>query len=97
MRISTTRWARKARNVRRDARVTACVDDPLSGTYVTFFGDADILDGERELVRHESWPILLRYFHEDEAEARWARIDAEGDRVVIRLTPHKAIWRNGVP
>lgn len=96
MRISTTAGTRKAHNVRRDHRVGVCVDDPLSGTYVTLFGSAALIEGDRELVRRESWPILLRYMHEDEAVARWARIDAEADRVVIVVTPHKLIWRNGV-
>jgi PPOX class probable F420-dependent enzyme len=96
MRISTPGWTRKTHNVRRDGRVSVCVDDPLSGTYVTLFGIAELIEGDRELVRRESWPILTKYLHEDEARVRWARIDADGDRVVIRVTPHKAIWRNGV-
>jgi len=96
MRISTTTGARKVRNVRRNERVAVCVDDPLSGTYVTLFGVAELIEGDRDLVRQETWPILLRYMHQDEAVARWARIDAEGDRVVLVVTPKKVIWRNGV-
>jgi PPOX class probable F420-dependent enzyme len=96
LRISTPGWARKTHNVRRDARVSVCVDDPVSGTYVTMFGTAELVEGDREEVRRESWPILLKYLHEDEARVRWARIDAEGDRVVIRVTPQRVIWRNAV-
>lgn len=96
MRISTPGWTRKTHNVRRDARVSVCVDDPMSGTYVTMFGTAQLVEGDREEVRRESWPILCKYLHEDEARVRWARIDAQGDRVVIRVAPDKVIWRNAV-
>jgi PPOX class probable F420-dependent enzyme len=96
MRISTPGWTRKTHNVRRDGRVSVCVDDPLSGTYVTLFGRAELVEGDRELVRQESWPILTKYLHEDEARVRWARLDAQGDRVVIRVRPDKVIWRNAV-
>ncbi len=94
MRMSTTASTRKAHNVRRDGRVSVCVDDPMSGTYLTLFGRAEIVEGDPELVREESWPLLLRYFQEDEARARWQRI-APG-RVVIRLRPDRAIWRDGI-
>ncbi len=94
MRMSSTETTRKTHNVRRDGRVSVCVDDPMSGTYVTLFGRAEIIEGDPERVRDESWPLLLRYFQEDEAHARWQRI-APG-RVVIRLRPDRAIWREGV-
>ncbi len=96
MRMSTPSWAHKTHNVRRDARVSVCVDDPMSGTYVTMFGHAELIEGDPELVRGESWPVLLKYLHEDEAAVRWARIDADHDRVVIKIRPTKVIWRNDV-
>ncbi|WP_433087243.1 PPOX class F420-dependent oxidoreductase [Dactylosporangium sp. CA-052675] len=94
MRISSPGWTLKVRNIRRDPRVSVCVDDQLSGTYVTLFGTAEIVDGPT--VREESWPVLLKYLHEDEATVRWTRINAGDDRVVIRITPRKIIWRNAV-
>ena len=96
IRISTTQGTAKTHNVRRDSRVSICVDDQVSGAYVTLFGRADLIEGDRELVRQESWPLLLKYFHEEEAIARWARIDAAHDRVVIRVRPDRLIWREGV-
>jgi PPOX class probable F420-dependent enzyme len=96
MRMSSPSWTRKTHNVRRDSRVSVCVDDPLSGTYVTMFGHAELIEGDQELVRRESWPILTKYLHEDEATVRWARINAEQDRVVIMIRPDKVIWRNAV-
>ena len=83
IRISSPGWARKVVNVRRDARISICVDDQVSGTYVTMFGRAEVISDDR--VAPESWPILLKYLHADEAAVRWDRINAAGDRVVIRL------------
>jgi len=94
VRISSPGWTAKVSNVRRDPRGTVCVDDPLSGTYVTLFGRAEVVDGPT--VREESWPILCKYLHEDEARVRWTRINAESDRVVIRINVSRAVWRNAV-
>ncbi len=96
IRISTTQKTAKTHNIRRDSRVSICVDDQISGAYVTVFGRAELIEGDRELIRRESWPLLLKYFHEDEATARWARIDAAHDRVVILVRPDRLIWREGV-
>ena len=94
VRISSPNWTRKVANVRRDERVSVCVDDQVSGTYVTMFGTAELVEGEH--VRDESWPILLKYLHEDEARIRWQRINADNERVVIRVRPNKVVWRNDV-
>jgi len=96
IRISTSGRTAKTHNVRRDSRVSICIDDQVSGAYVTIFGRAELIEGDPELVRRESWPLLLKYFHEEEAAARWARIDATHDRVVIRVRPDRVIWREGV-
>lgn len=93
-RISSPGWTRKVANVRRDGRVSVCVDDQVSGTYVTVFGTVELIDDDR--VAEESWPILLKYLHPDEAKVRWARINADGDRVVIVVHPTKIVWRNDV-
>lgn len=41
-------------------------------------------------------PLLLKYLPEPEAAVRWSRIDADGDRVLIRLVPSRILWRAGV-
>jgi PPOX class probable F420-dependent enzyme len=94
MRISSPAWTQKVRNIRRDPRVSVCVDDQVSGTFVTLFGTAEIVAGDR--VPEETWPVLLKYLHEDEARSRWARINADGDRVVIVVRPHRMVWRTSV-
>lgn len=96
MRMSTTRQTAKTHNIRRDSRVSICVDDQVSGSYVTLFGRAEIIEDDREQVAAESRPLLLRYMPPDEASTRWARINANDDRVVLRVRPERVIWRSGV-
>lgn len=92
-------WTVKVANLRRDPRVAICVDDEVAGCYATLSGRATIVEGapdDREAVRAATWPLLLKYLPEGEAAVRWERIDAAGDRVVIRLEPSRILWRAGV-
>ena len=92
-------WTVKVANLRRDPRIALCVDDEVAGCYATLTGNAEIVDGltdDREAVRAATWPLLLKYLPEGEAAVRWSRIDADGDRVVIRLMPSRILWRAGV-
>ena len=69
---------------------------------VAFFagiGRAEVIDGppdDREAVRAATMPLLRKYLAEGEADVRWSRIDADGDRVLIRLVPARILWRAGV-
>jgi len=91
VRVSTVRTAAKVRDIRRDPRVAFCVDDQVAGEYVTLYGTAEIIDDMRvtELTR----PLLLAYHHPDEADARWRRINAGGNRVIIMLRPARITGR----
>lgn len=92
-------WTVKVANIRREPRTAICVDDEVAGCYATLTGTATIVDGtpsDREAVRAATWPLLLKYLPEGEAAVRWERIDADRDRVVIRLEPTRILWRAGV-
>lgn len=92
-------WTVKVANLRRDSRVAICVDDEVAGCYATLTGRAEIVEGpsdDREAVRVATMPLLLKYLPEPEAAVRWSRIDADGDRVLIRLVPVRILWRAGV-
>lgn len=92
-------WTVKVANIRREPRTAICVDDEVAGCYATLTGPATIVEGtpsDREAVRAATWPPLLKYLPEGEAAVRWTRIDADGDRVVIRLEPTRILWRAGV-
>ena len=92
-------WTVKVANLRRDPRVAICVDDEVAGCYATLTGRAEVVEGrptDREAVRDATMPLLLKYLPEPEADVRWSRIDADGDRVLIHLVPARILWRAGV-
>jgi PPOX class probable F420-dependent enzyme len=94
IRISTPGWTTKVADIRADSRVAFCVDDQVSGEYLTLYGRAEIVTGNR--VTELTEPLLLAYHHPDEAAARWARINADDSRVVIMITPDRVAGRQNV-
>jgi len=94
VRISTLATTRKVADITADQRVAVCVDDQVSGEYLTIYGSATLVDGAA--VTELTDPLLLRYMPPDEAAARWARINATNSRVVILVTPGRVVGRERV-
>jgi hypothetical protein len=94
IRISTPRTTQKVRDIERDPRVAFVVDDQVAGEYLTLYGEAVIVSGDR--VAELTWPLLLAYLHPAEATARWERINADGSRVVIILRPASVSGRQQI-
>jgi PPOX class probable F420-dependent enzyme len=94
VRISTPAWTIKVADVEADNRVAFCVDDQVSGEYLTIYGTATVVRGDR--VSELTMPLLLKYHHPDEAAARWERINADGSRVVMVITPARTAGRQHV-
>jgi PPOX class probable F420-dependent enzyme len=92
--VSTPRTTTKVSDIIREPRVAICVDDQIAGDYLTAYGRAELVDDTR--VGALTRPLLLKYFHNDEAESRWSRIDASHERVVVLLRPERVTWRSGV-
>ena len=92
--VSTVGTSIKVADVARDPRSAICVDDPVAGDYLTAYGRTELVTDER--VGDLTWPLLLKYLHPDEATARWSRINADGQRVVLLLRPARVTWRAGV-
>ncbi|UCC85662.1 MAG: TIGR03618 family F420-dependent PPOX class oxidoreductase [Anaerolineales bacterium] len=82
----------KHRNLRRDSRVSVCID----GCYPDFrtvmiYGTAELIDSGTPLQEEMRWRIIRQY-HESEAEARrYAESTREERSVLIVVTPHKII------
>jgi PPOX class probable F420-dependent enzyme len=95
VRISTPGWTRKVADIRADPRVALGVDDQVAGEYLTIYGTAVIVDDARGVTELTA-PLLQAYLHQDEAAARWARINADGSRVVILITPERVTGRQHV-
>jgi len=88
--ISTLDWTVKVRNVRRDPRVTLCIDPGVRSTdYVQVAGLAEVIGGD---VREGTLPLIRKYEPDDETTlAHWE--DIRTDRVLIRIRPQRWQWR----
>ena len=85
--ISTTRSRFKYGHLKRDPRVTLCIDD------VTGFKTI-IVEGRAEIMEDEIWgptrAIVEKYVDKDQVEARLARLRTE-PRVLLVIRPEKWI------
>ncbi|HXG21236.1 MAG TPA: PPOX class F420-dependent oxidoreductase [Methylomirabilota bacterium] len=85
--ISTTRTRFKYNHLKRDPRVTLCIDD------VTGFRTV-IVEGRAEIIEDDIWgptrAIVEKYVDKDHVEARMARLRTE-PRVLLKIHPDKWI------
>ena len=96
--IIFTTWSTsvKARNIRRDHRVSLCVDDeqpPFS--FAAIEGTAQFIDADHETLKIWATRIAGRYMGEDHAEAYGLRNSVEGE-LLARITPTKIIFQQGI-
>ena len=88
--ISTLTWTARVKNLRRDPRMSLCVDDAISGEYVTAYGRAQII--EDDTVRERTLALIRKYRSEEDVLPHWNRI--ADDRVILALKPDEMIWRD---
>lgn len=88
--ISTLDWTVKVRNLRRDPRVTLCIDSgERRENYVQVFGTAEVIEGD---VRATTLDLIRKYEPvEEDAQRHWESIKA--DRVLIAVRPSRMQWR----
>jgi PPOX class probable F420-dependent enzyme len=88
--ISTLDWTVKVRNLKRDPRITLCID--AGGrrlNYVQVFGTAEVIEGD---VKAITLDLIRKYEKTEEASQRhWEQI--KKDRVLIAVTPTRMQWR----
>ena len=77
----------KVRNIRRDPRVTLVVVDTAN------YGDPLIVSGAAEIVEEGAAEaterVAIRYEGEHAGRESAARLNARGQRVIIRITPER--------
>jgi PPOX class probable F420-dependent enzyme len=83
--ISTQRHLQKLVNLRRDPRVTLCIDDPAIFTSVVVEGRAEVVDGD---IWEATEAIAERYLDQPRAERLLARIRTQ-PRVLLVVHPEK--------
>jgi PPOX class probable F420-dependent enzyme len=85
----------KGRTLRRDPRVTACVDDPTPPySFVIVEGTAK-LTGEIDQVRQAATRIGARYMGEDRAEEFGARNGVPGE-LLVQISPTNVIAQRAI-
>jgi PPOX class probable F420-dependent enzyme len=81
--MNTTRGLLKERNLRRDARLSLCVEDGMR--YVTLEGRAEVYDDRAQQEWEVNDLIAPRYLGQRLGSRRWEVIK-DSDRVGIRMS-----------
>ena len=94
--ISTADWTAKVKNLRRNPRMSVCIDDALSNgeLYVSASGTGEVIAGPA--AREPSLAIIRRYQAEDLVIPHWNGINRRNDRVVIAMRPERWVWGAGL-
>lgn len=89
--ISTDVTTAKVANIRRDPRVSVCIDDPQTGRYVAVSGRAEVIEGDD--VRGPTLELIRKYREEPDVLPHWERISSLKPRVLVVVEPHHFFWR----
>ena len=90
--ISTEPSTAKFRNLRRDPRISVCVDGGRTDVRsVMIYGSAELIEGKDTRIEEMRWRII-RHYHDSEAAA-CEYLESTGEIVtsLIIVTPHKII------
>jgi PPOX class probable F420-dependent enzyme len=89
--FTTDSTSAKANNIRRDNRVSICIDDQIRPfSFITIFGTAKIHTYKQKEVLKWATKIAERYMGKKNAEAYGRRNSGEG-AVLIRIKPTRII------
>ena len=86
------RRAVKCRNLTRDPRVAACVDDEHpGGRSVTVYGRAEVIEQGTPEVDEIVWRLMRRYHESDEETETYREVELAQDMVLIKVTPDRIV------
>ena len=86
----------KARNIKRDHRVSLCVDDELPPfSFATIEGTAQLIEPNHKELKAWATRIAGRYMGENRSEAYGLRNSVEGE-ILVRITPTKIIFQRDI-
>jgi PPOX class probable F420-dependent enzyme len=80
--LNATRGLLKERNLRRDPRMSLCIEDGMR--YVTLTGQAELIEDRAQQEREVNELIAPRYIGQRLGSRRWEVIK-ESDRIGIRM------------
>jgi len=81
--LNATRGLLKERNLRRDPRMSLCIEDGMR--YVTLIGTAQLIEDRAQQEREVNELIAPRYIGQRLGSQRWEVIK-DSDRIGIRMT-----------
>ena len=90
--ISCAASTAKVHNLRRDARIVLCIDDPASGDYVQIIGTARLIEGPD--AREPALALIRKYLDEAEVVPHWETISAIARQVIISVSPERFLWHD---
>ncbi len=90
--ITTTPDTAKHRNLRRDPRISVCVDGGRDDVRaVIVYGMAELIEEPDPRIEEVRWRII-RHYYDSEAEAQeYLESAGEVDTVLIVVTPHRIL------
>jgi PPOX class probable F420-dependent enzyme len=78
----------KERNMRRDPRISICVEDGYK--FVTISGTVDMID-DQKIAHHDIYRLSARYHGEEKARRQMQEQFLKETRVTLRLKPESII------
>lgn len=82
----------KYRNLRRDPRISLCIDGGHGDARtVMFYGVAELFDKAHPLQKEMRWRLISRYIFDTEEAHRYAETSQKWDSVLIVVTLQKVI------
>lgn len=93
--MTTTKWTAKVTDLRINPLASLCVDDQVAGDYMTLYGTITIVENPND-VQVMTRRILTKYLRVEEVDARWTRMEAESDRVILAFLPKQYRYREGI-
>ena len=90
--ISCAAGTAKVHNLRRDARIVLCIDDPASGDYVQIIGTARLIEGPD--AREPALALIRKYRDEADVVPHWEEISAVAKQVIIAVSPERFLWHD---
>jgi PPOX class probable F420-dependent enzyme len=90
--VSTEPTTAKFRNLRRDPRISVCVDGGRNDVRtVMIYGSAELIEGKDPRIEEMRWRIIRHYYDSEAAARAYLESTGEIETSLIIVTPHKVI------
>ena len=93
--IGITRETAKYRNLRRDPRISLCIDGGREDVRTVMVrGTAELYNKEHPLQTTMRWRLISHYIADPEEARRYAESSRDWDAVLVVVTPQRIITQN---